>query len=313
MFELQLENENGNIVDINDEKSYVVLSVSGLNPPSASLFTSKSPNRKGSKYNGSTLDERTIVIEIKILGDIEQNRNALYAWIDTEQYCKVRYRNGVKNVYCEGYVQDCPIEYFTDNEVVSVAIVCPDPYWKGLAEISTDISELLKQFTFPFAIEHKSVKVVKAKNLYFDKDGKEYYVEDSSVRLNEGIPFSTVQDSNTTTLFNAGAETGVRIIIKCNGEIKNLIIYDARNTARRFVIKATLTQGQIVVIDTESSPKTVRLINPDGNSENFMRYIGASPTWFTLKKGINQFGYSADSGVKDAEITLEYSNKYTGV
>lgn len=283
MFELKLENENGNIVDINDERRYVVLSVSGLNPPSASLFTSKSPNRKGSKYNGSTLDERNIVIEIKILGDIEENRNALYEWIDTEQYCKIRYRNGVKNVYCEGYVQDCPIEYFTDNEVVSVAIVCPDPYWKDLSTISADISALLKQFTFPFSISAA------------------------------GIPFSTLRENNTTTVFNAGAETGVQITVKSNSNIVNLTIYDAKDTTRRFSLKTTLPIGSMAVIDTESSPKTVTLIKPDGTTENLMRYIGVNTTWFTLKKGINQFGYTADEGASDAEIAIGFSNKYTGV
>lgn len=283
MFELNLENASGNIVEINDGQRYVVLSASGLTPPSASLFTSKSPNRKGSKYNGSTLYERNIVIEIKILGDIEANRNALYDWVDTEQYCKVRYRNGKKNVYCEGYVQDCTIDLFTDNEVISVAIVCPDPYWKSLHEISADISALLKQFTFPFAISAA------------------------------GVPFSTMRDNNVTTIFNSGAETGVKITVKCNSDLVNLRIYDSRDTTRRFEIKTTLGNGGVVVIDTESSPKTVKQIKPDGTVVNLMRYVGANPTWFTLKKGINQFGYTADVGAGNAEITVGYANKYTGV
>lgn len=283
MFELRLENENGDTVDINDGVRYVVTAVSGLNPPSASLFMSKSPNRKGSKYNGSTLDERNIVIEIKILGDVEANRNALYNWIDTEQYCKVKYRNGIKDVYCEGYVQDCPIDLFTDNEVVSVAIVCPNPYWKELAEISAEISALIKQFTFPFSITAA------------------------------GVPFSTLREENIATIYNAGAETGVKITIKCNTDVVNLTIYDAKDTARRFVLKTKLPSGCMVVIDTEASPKTVKLIKSDGTTENLMRYLGANPTWFTLKKGVNQFGYTADEGANDAEITVGYSNKYTGV
>jgi hypothetical protein len=283
MFELKLENESGNIVDINDDENYVVLSVSGLSPPSASLFTSKSPNRKGVKYNGSTLDERNIVIEIKIKGDVEANRNALYGWIDTEQYCKVRYRNGVKNVYCEGYVQECDIDLFTDNEVVSVAIVCPDPYWKDLAEISADISLLLKQFTLPFAISAA------------------------------GVPFSTMRTNNATTIFNAGAETGVKITVKCKSDIVNLTIFDARDTTKRFVLKTTLKSGSIAEIDTEASPKTVKVTNSDGTVSNLMRYIGGNPTWFTLKKGINQFAYTADAGLNDAEITVGFSYKFAGV
>lgn len=283
MFELKLENESGNVVDVNDGVRYVVTAISGLNPPSASLFMSKSPNRKGSRYNGSTLDERNIVIEIKIIGDIEVNRNALYDWVDTEQFCKVLYQNGVKNVYCEGYVQDCPIDLFTDNEIVSVAIVCPNPYWKELAEISKDISALLKQFTFPFSITAA------------------------------GVPLSTLREDNTTTIYNTGAETGVVISVKGKSDIVNLTLYDAKDTTKRLTLKTTITSGSMAVIDTEASPKTIKLVKPDGSTENLMRYLGVNPTWFTLKKGINQIGYTADAGETDAEITVGYSNKYTGV
>lgn len=283
MFALTLENESGNIVDINDGIRYEVTAASGLNPPSASLFTSKSPNRKGSKYNGSTLDERNIVIEIKILGDIEENRNALYSWVDTEQYCKVRYQNGVKNVYCEGYVQDCPIDLFTDNEIVSVAIVCPNPYWKELNEISKDISALLKQFTFPFAISAA------------------------------GIPFSTMRQNNATNVFNAGAETGLKITIKCTADVTNITIFDAQNTTRRFALKTTIHPDEVVVIDTEASPKTCKRYKADGGEENLLKYIVPVPTWFTLKKGNNVFGFTADTGISSADISIGYTNKFLGV
>lgn len=285
MFSFRLENANGNIVDINDGIRYIVIPpVSGLNPPSAALFTTKSPNRKGSKYNGSTLDERNIVLTIKILGDIEANRNALYEWVDTEQYCKVYYRNGVKNVFCEGYVQDCPIDIFTDNEVVSVAIVCLDPYWRDLQEISADISSVIKQFTFPFAID------------------------------SAGIPISTLRESNIATILNTGAETGARISIKCNGEVSNIALYDATDTTRVFRINTTIREGEVVVIDTDASPKTCKLYKTDGTAENILRYVGANPTWLTLKKGVNSFGYSLGSGsASDVEISIGYTNKYLGV
>lgn len=282
MFSLKLENESANIVDINDGEKYVVLSVSGLNPPPASIYTSKSPNRKGVKYNGSTLDERNIVIQIKILGDIEENRNALYSWVDTEQYCKVHYQNGVKSVFCEGHVQDCEIDFFTDNEVIDLAIICENPYWKELQEISTDISNILKQFVFPFAIGAA------------------------------GVPFSTVLESNITSIMNVGAETGARIMIKSNGEVSNLAIFDAKDTTRVFRLNMTIQDGWIVVIDTEASPKTCKLYKPDGTVENILKYVGANPTWFTLKKGVNSFGFIADN-LTDAEMTIGYNNKYLGV
>lgn len=282
MFQLKLENVSGNVVDINDGIQYVVKSVSGLNPPSASIFTSKSPNRKGLRYNGSTLNERMLNIEVKILGDIEANRNALYDWVDPEQYSKIYYRNETKNVYCEGYVESCEVDLFSDNEIVNVQILCPKPYWNDLQIISTEISNILKQFTFPFAID------------------------------SAGIPFSTLLEDNKTRIFNGGAETGVQIYIRGTEDIVNLIIYDVNTASRNFKINYTIPAGWVVEIDTEASPKTCKAIKPDGSIVNLMKYL-SNPTWFTLKKGSNQFGFSADSGANSAEISIRFTNKYLGV
>lgn len=284
MFEFKLENESGNIVDINDGVNYIVIPpVEGLNPPPASIFTSTSPNRKGGKYNGSTLNERNLIITIKILGDIEANRNALYSWVDTEQYIKVRYRNGVKNVYCEGHIQECPIDIFTDNETVTVNIICENPYWKDLQEIAAEVSHILQQFTFAFAID------------------------------STGIPFSTIRPNSETSIYNAGAETGVKLTVKCSGEVKNLVIFDGQNTSRRFKLATTLQTDWIVIIDTESSPKTCKAYKPDGTILNLMKYISGAPTWLTLRRGNNIFGFTADVGSSNVTLTVGYTNKYLGV
>lgn len=283
MISFELENENGNIVDINDGKRYIVTGASGLNPPPAQIFTTKSPNRKGVKYNGSTLMERNIIISIKILGDIEANRNHLYEWVDTEQYCKVRYRNDTKNVYCEGHIQDCPIDIFTDNEIVNVAILCENPFWKDLADISADISALLKQFKFPFAID------------------------------DVGVPFSTTRETYTTTVFHVGVPTGARFIINCIGEVKNLTIYNGKDVSQKFRLLYTIPSGWAVVIDTDGSPKTVKAYTTEGEVLNLLPFVEHNPTWFELKKGANVFTCAADEGIKNAEISVNFTNKYLGV
>ena len=282
MFDLRLENSNENIVDLNDGEHYEVINASGFTPPSASLFTSKSPNRKGLKHNGSTLNERIIVIQVKLLGNVEESRNALYSWVEPEQYAKIYFRNGAKNVYCEGYVEACDIDLFTDNEIVNVEILCGDPYLKDFNEILVEISKLSKQFTFPFAIG------------------------------SAGIPFSTLKESNVTSVFNAGAETGVQFVILCTEPITSITLFDADNTARQFVINHSFAEGCQIVIDTDASPKTCRAINPNGVSENILRYVKGNPTWFTLKKGINRFGYNV-GGAEAVEMTVGFTNKYTGV
>lgn len=283
MFELRLENINENIVDLNDGVRYEVISVSGLNPPSASLFTSKSPNRKGLKHHGSTLNERVVVIQIKLLGNVEESRNALYMWTEPEQYAKIYYQNGVKSVYCEGYVEACEVDMFSDNEVMNVEILCGDPYLKDMQEMLVEISNFLSQFVFPFAIE------------------------------SAGIPFSTLKESNVTSVVNAGAETGVQFLIRCTEPITSLVIFDADNTTRQFKINRSFDASWQIIIDTEGSPKTCKAIGPDGSVENILRYVSGSPTWFNLKKGNNRFGYLANNGAAAVEMTIRFTNKYMGV
>lgn len=281
MFELLLENSDGKVVNLNDEVNYVVVEFEGFNPPPASLYTSKSPNRKGSKKNGSTLNERPLLIQVKMLGDVEENRNALYEWADTETELKIYYKNGVKNVYCVGTVTDCDVPVCTDNEIMTIAITCPDPYLKDIEEIAKEVSNFLKQFTFPFAIDAA------------------------------GIPFSTIRENNTTNIFNAGAETGAIIRIKALAEVSNISLFDANDATRIFSINMTLQANEVVEIDTERSPRTVKLIHTDGTTENILRYVGYNPTWFLLKKGNNVFGYTA-SDAGSVEVTFSFTNKYLG-
>lgn len=304
MFNLRIENINSNIVDLNDGEHYEVISVSGLNPPSATLFTSKSPNRKGLRHNGSTLNERVIIIQVKLLGNIEESRNALYMSTEPEQYVKVYYQNGLKNVYCEGYVEVCEVDMFTNNEMMNVEILCGDPYLKDMQEILVEISNVLKQFVFPFAIAHEEQISVSSKN----PNGT-----DSYVTYNRGIPFSTLKEDNITSIVNTGSETGVQIVIRCTEPITSLVIYDADDTTRQFNLVHSFPANWQIIIDTDSSPKTCKAIKPDGTVENILRYVRGNPTWFNLKKGNNRFGYFADGGTASVDMSIRFTNKYTGV
>lgn len=281
MFEILFENAYGKVVNINDGVNYIITEFEGFNPPPASLYTSKSPNRKGSKKNGSTIDERTLIIHIKLLGDVEANRNALYEWTDTESEIKVYYKNGVKNVYCEGTVTDCDVPVCTDNEIMTVAITCTDPYLKELNEIATEISTFLKQLIFPFAIDAA------------------------------GIPFSTIRESNKTNVYNAGAETGAIIRIKALGEVSDIALVDANDATRVFKINLTLQENEVVEINTETSPRTVKHIAVDGTVTNILKYVGHNPTWFQLKKGDNMFAYTA-SDISKVGVVFSFTTKYLG-
>lgn len=304
MFDISLENEQGSLVNINDTIRYEVIEIEGLNPPSATLYTSKSPNKKGAKYNGSSLDVRNVIIYIKILGDVESNRNHLYSWADSESYCKIRFKSNLKNIYCEGYVTECPVDIFSDNEVMSLAVQCPDPYLKDLQDIVSEISKISKGFTFPFSIEQKEM-VAYSTTL---PNG-----EVVSGMFNRGIPFSTIKGSIETTIYNAGAPTGMVINVICKEAVSNLLIYDGKNVSRKIEFKYEFPKGCSIMIDTDASPKIARAVLEDGTKVNLMKHIVGNVTWLTLKKGHNSIGHRSDSDYSAYTLTVSHTNKYLGI
>lgn len=285
LYSLKLENANNQIVDLNDNVNYVVLDCKGLNPPKADLFTSTSPNRKGSRYNGSSLNERSIELTIKLLGDVEASRNALYEFLDSELYTKIYYENNIKQVYCEGYVEEHEFDLFTSNELVNVSITCCDPYLKSIQTIQLDISSLLHQFTFPFSID------------------------------NVGIPFSTIKENNETSFYNQGSETGFKIQVVFKNTITKLEIYNVLNKNELMTINHTFNKGEVLVIDTDKSPKTITLIKSLDESENILKDLTETSTWLKLKKGANKFGYrvNIEENEEDVDVDFIFNIKYLGV
>lgn len=283
MFGLHLVNSQGNEVNVNDGLNYIILGIDGLNPPKATIFGAKSPNRKGVKYAGSTIGERTVSISIKPLGDVEANRNALYEWADTEQYVKILYRNGLKNVYAEGHIEECEVDFFSERETIELTILCEDPYFKEMSEIRTEISKLLRRFTFPFSIDSK------------------------------GIPISILKFSNETAINNTASETGLSISIVFNGKVVNPAIYDSLDRTRYIRINGEFSEGEMLVVKTDGSPKTILKYTKDGKTENILRLADKNIAWFMLKKGLNKYEYRADEGLENMDVVFSYRRKYLGV
>lgn len=285
MFSLKLENEFGNVKNIHDGESYIVLDVTGLNPPSATHYTSKSYNRHGVKYNGYSIDERTLTITVKLLGDIELNRNALYDWIESGQYVKIYYSNGVRDVYCEGHIVEPDVTPFTEDEQVVIEIMCADPYFKALETIVTEVTNVIPTF-------------------YLTEEDDDIYFATDDV----GVPFSEELDTNVTKITNKGSESGVVITIVALEDVSNLAIYNTDNPAKEYIKLKNgemLLKGQTLTIDTTGTRYKIEI---DG--ENALSKFDRNMTWFTLKKGTNSFYTEPAFNLR---TTIEYNERYLGV
>ncbi len=293
MFVLKVENTRNNILTLTqNESNYQITKIDGLNPPNAIINSSTVAGMDGSIFNSSKLEERNIVLTIKINGEVEKNRLNLYKYFKTKQWCKIYYKNSSRDVYIEGYVETIECDLFELGQTMQISIICQNPYFKALQEIATDISEEMAGFEFPFAINES-----------------------------EPIEFSTIQKNRVTNVINNGeVESGLIIELTASADVSNPAIYNANNGHQFMKIDVDMKLGDKIVINTGKGQKRVTLIS-NGIETNLIKDLvpikfGDSyvyPTWFQLQLGDNEFTYTADTGAEFLNIMFRRNTLYEGV
>ena len=109
---------------------YAIRKVSGLSPQGGTISTQKMA-KHGTEYVNSTTDERNIVIDLKVLGDVEENRDALYATFPSSLPVTLELQTVKKKATITGYVETCEVDFFEMITVGQISIICPDPFFYG--------------------------------------------------------------------------------------------------------------------------------------------------------------------------------------
>lgn len=285
MFECKIENTKNKILTLTqNESNFQIIKIIGLDPPDAQINTSKIANLPGTKFNSSTLNDREIVITIKLRGNVEKNRLLLYSFFRVGEWCKFYYKNGSRNVYIEGYCRKPECDIFTNNEIMQVSILCPNPYFKGMEEIINDISKSLAAFEFPFSID------------------------------SIGIEFSTIDTSKITNVYNdSESETGVIIEIELMNKASKIQINNTV-TGESFCLNYNFIENDKIIIDTNKGKKSIKLFR-DGIEYNLFSSIEKGSVFFQLNIGDNFFSYLVDAGTNDdaIHIIFKHYSMYGGV
>lgn len=286
MFVCKIENTRNQILTLSqNEENYQIINIMGLTPPSAQINTSKIAGQDGSKFNSSTLNERNIVITVKLNGDVEQNRINLYSFFRNKEWCKFYYKNGTRNVYIEGYVESLDGDLFSSNETMQISILCPNPYFKDIDEIIDDISKALAAFEFPFAIDE-----------------------------GDPIPISTIDTSRTTNVYNnSESETGLIIEIDLLNNANKIQINNII-TGEIFVLNYAFLENDKIIIDTNKGNKSVSLVR-NAVTTNLFTAMRKGSSFFQLNIGDNFFSYLVDEGTNDdaIHIVFKHYTLYGGV
>lgn len=290
MFRLKLENSNNKVIELtHNESRYQVLNVEGLNPPNANIRRTEFAGVDGSRYMSAKLEERNIVITVRINGDVETNRTLLYEYTRTKQWCKIYYSTRSKEAYCEGWVESNECNYFDIGVTMQISIVCPDPYFYAMQEIVTDISRIFGKFEFPFSFGAKGIL--------------------SPTITDDAIEFSAYQDNRVTNVINHGSNgTGLFINIAIRGVVDSPRIYNF--VTQQFIkINRSFIDRDVINIDTTPGRKSVKLIR-NNVTINYINELDKNSTWLTLNNGDNLFVYDASSGATNMTVLFSYRPRY---
>lgn len=300
MFTASIENVNNEILTLTGkETDYQIISILGLNPPNAQINVSTIAGLDGAKFNSSKLDTRQIVITLKINGDVETNRQTLYKYFSTKEWCKFYYQNTNRNVYINCYVQTFECDLFSNSETAQISLLCPNPYFNDMETIIDDISKVVSAFVFPFAFGS-----VGATNPYAT----------ILPGTDNAIPFSTIEVDRITDIYNnSSAETGLIIEITFNNDV-NVVELRNTETGETFTISYNFLDKDKVTINTNKGEKSITLLR-EGVSYNLFTAIQSGSTFFQLTVGDNFFSYTADSGASDSYVNIVYKHNtvYRGV
>lgn len=287
MYTAKIENSNGQVLTLTqNESDYQVVSITGLNPPPAQINMTNIAGIDGSKFNSAKLDTRNIVIMLKLNGDVEGNRLALYQMFRTKEECRFYYSNGRRDVSIPGYVETVECDLFTNAEIMQVSIICMYPYFRDVHENWIEISDgATAGFHFPF-----------------------------SINVGSPIPFSIYNIDGETNVENtAEAETGAIIRVDVKDPVRTIEI---RNTGNNefFKLEHDFQRADTILINTHKGEKSITLVR-NGIASNVFTALKLGSTFFQLNVGNNFFTYFANGVQNDERLLVRFifAEEYRGV
>lgn len=287
MFKARLETSRGNTITLTGRESeYQILSITGLNPPSAHLNTSNVAGMDGALYNSARLNTRNIVITVKINGDVEENRQNLYNYCLTKEKVRFYFKNNNRDVYIDGYVDSVECDLFTNDERMQISIICPSPYFLDTEDTQVDGSSITALFTFPFSID-----------------------------IGNPIPFSMYVLDSIINLYNdSDDQIGMLIDIDVNVTVNSIQIVNT-GTGERFTLSYDFESGDHITVNTIKGQKSIVLLR-NGVYTNIFSAMQKGSVFFQLASGDNFFAYTVDnSSIYNANVDIMFTfyKMYRGI
>lgn len=268
------------------EKEWQVVSISGLDAPSAQVNMTKIAGMDGALKNSATVNTRNIVILLRINGDVGANRRILNRYFHVKQNVTFYFEEGEMNVYAEGVVENIECDPFSISELYQVSIECPFPYFQDCYGDTYWLSNSARGFEFPFAIN-----------------------------LDEPVAFSEYEAGRVTEIENnTGVETGFTLNAMFDTDQATSFTLQNVDTGESMTINYSFNKGDLLAFDTRDAT-LVMALKRDGVWYNMFPYLASGFKILKLHSGINRLAYMTNGHFFDefVDVRLFYRAAWQGV
>lgn len=279
-----------------ERSGLLVRAITGLGPPQATINSYDLATIDGSRFVSSKTQPRNIVLTVMPIHtsneSVEDNRLKAYRYFPIKQKVKFTVRTDNRYAYVIGYVESNEADIFSNEETLTISLICPDPYFYECGDGQTIVfTGIESEFEFEFSNE--------------------------SLEQNE-IEISAIKALKSKTFVYAGdAEIGFLISIRIMGTISgDIFIYNPVTHETMTLDTTKITPGLIpndyVNISTVKGRKSVQHVR--GSSiTNVINALDHDSDWFTLRKGLNTLVYTVDEGEDNMYLSLIFTPAYQGV
>ena len=280
----------------------IIKQIDGLGPSKANINTTQLASSDGSVYNSARKEQKNIVFNLLYLEDsetalVETTRLKTYKYFPLKKLITLTFNTDHRVATIQGYVESNEPTIFDKQSGCQISVVCPTPFFTS-SDRDVKLNGVDPLFSFPFSNESLTEKLINLGEM--------------------------VYSVGTTYEYDGDAETGVYIVIHATGVCENFAIYNSVTKNRMDFdtskIQAVtkdgvnhIANGDTVEISTVSGNKFVNLIR-DGKTYNVMAMLPKNQIdWLTVRKGPNVFGYVAEVGGSNLELTIQTHVLYEGV
>lgn len=278
------KNSRGNQISFSYNFPFFLKQVDGITEINRNVLTKKTAYRFGSKYTGTIVNERNILITGFLKKEnILETRNMLYRIFPENDIGTLFYYEDGREYKINYYVESVKVIKNKVVDVFSISLICPDPNFTDINETKISLSNWIPNLEFPLEITEES-----------------------------GFEFGY---KNTNTLIiidnDSNIEIGMKIVFTISGPVKNPTIINV-NTQEKLVIETDFYAGDIITVTTYINEKNI-ILTRNGKETNINNYLKFGTKFLQIHTGDNTFKAIAEEGEDNMTLEFFYINNYEAI